>query len=105
MYVITNKNQTAMKLDLFNWFLESNQKEGETLEGAKLVRQSDVSTVVFVTNFENIVLTNTAYIERFTLEFRADNIRKVANGYEIQIFAYQDNNLMINKNYEAAPNR
>ncbi len=104
MYVITDKNQTVMKLDVFNWFLETNQKEGATLEGAKLVRKSNVSIVVFVPDFDDIILSKTAYNERYTLEFRADNIRKVANGYEIQIFAYQDNNLMINKNYEAAPN-
>ncbi len=91
----------SYNLDLFNWFLESNQKKGEILEGAKLVGKSNVSIVIFVPDFKDIELTDTAYIEAFKYEYRVEVIRKVTDGYELQLFSYRDNDLIINNNAQS----
>lgn len=79
-----------MNLDLFGWFLDSNQKNKETLKGVKLLEKSNRSIVVFFESFDSITLSDSTTVERF----ESDNLRKVPGGYTIQIFAYKDNDLM-----------
>lgn len=83
-----------MNLDLFGWFIDSNEKNKETLKGVKLLEKSNISIVVFFEAFDTITLSDSATVERFELRFESDNLRKVPGGYTIQIFAYKDNDLM-----------
>lgn len=83
-----------MNLDLFGWFIESNEKNKETLKGVKLLIKSNRSIVVFFNSFDCITLSDSKTVEGFEFRFESDNLRKVPGGYTIQIFAYKDNNLM-----------
>jgi hypothetical protein len=96
MFVVSNwaGKIENMNLDLFGWFMDSNEKNKETLKGLKLLEKSNRSIVVFFEAFDSITLSDSATVERFELRFESDNLRKVPGGYTIQIFAYKDNDLM-----------
>lgn len=79
-----------MNLDYYAWFLETNEEKGGSFEGVKLLTRSNSSISVFVTKFDNIILSESRQIELDNYRFEADNICKHHDGYVLQIFFYKN---------------
>ena len=73
-----------MKLDTFEWFKDNNPHLVD--KDIRVVSTTDHSTIVFISSFDNVYLSDLKRSDQGLLELVTGRIAKVTDGYEIQLY-------------------
>ena len=82
-----------MKLDTFEWFKENNPHLVD--KNMQVVRTTDKSTIVFLSSFDNIYLSELKNSDHGVVELVSGLITKVTGGYELQLYVSNKNELVM----------
>ena len=75
-----------MKLDTFEWFKKNNPHLVD--KDIRVVSTTDHSTIVFISSFDDIYLSDLKRSDQGLLELVSGRIAKVTDGYEIQLYIF-----------------
>ena len=73
-----------MKLNTFEWFKKNNPHLVD--KDMRVVSTTDHSTIVFISSFDDIYLSDLKRSDQGLLELVSGRIVKVRSGYEIQLY-------------------